>query len=434
MEGPHGRHPLTSNLYSKVSQKQESEPELVSQTEGQPIISKGSNAKASASLGTKQRSVGKTDNGLPDPKVLEGQINENIKNLWLAKIAKNLDFLKDPACKPPECITEITIRKNGKVIYSYPDPGKTSGLDDGIIEQVRQALPQHPEEELLSQTKNNLALYKQVLLDQKQKESNPLESVMNSLKSLANAMLHWRDSLISSTELEVTGQLPDSHQLIHELENSEMFKKRQKHLPSEDEMNVTMEAVPVVYEGDGEPLCDENNNLPPASVDTAKPILPDITHQPPPLIPQDMPPPPPPPPPDWPQSSKNKSQPVSSPPKRYAANVTDDHANAMKSLNDDFAKFDRQKLRKTETNSKEQIQQRKEAIQNADDADPMDKTLDEIRSFNKSSMKHVETNSSEHIADREKVASKTPWEKHLDSIRSFKPETLKSTQKKDNDK
>jgi len=197
MEGPKGRHSLSSTPYSNASEEKESVAGSASKTKGQPIISEGSNAKASANLRTKQRSVGKTENGSPDPNLLAEKINNNITDLWLAKVAENIDFLKDPDAKPPECITEITIRKDGEIIYRYPDPERKFGLDAGLIEQVKQALPQHPQEELLSQTKDNLALYKQVLLDQKQNESNPVASVMNSLKSLADTMLSNQTKLIS---------------------------------------------------------------------------------------------------------------------------------------------------------------------------------------------------------------------------------------------
>jgi len=238
--------------------------------------------------------------------------------------------------------------------------------------------------------------------------------------------LHWRDSLTSSTELELTGKLPDSRKLIQELENSEKFKERKRHRSPDDEITVTMEAVPVVDEGDGKPLRDENNNPAPASVHTVEPTLPDFGHQPLSPAPQEMPPPPPPPPDSQQsQSSKSMNQPASSPPLRYGANATEDHAHSMKSLNEDFAKFDKSTLRKTETNSEEQIQQRRGA---------MDKTLDKIRSFDKSSMTTVETNSPEHIAEREKTASKTPRGELLESIKSFKPDTmLNKTSKKDKD-
>ena len=229
MEGPRGRFSSASTLYSEASDPaQESRSGSVSSTEGRPIISEGSYPKSSAGSTIMQRDIGKPGVSSPELAPLSAQIKNNIENLWLTTVAKHIHSLKDPDYNPPECISEIIIRKDGEIVYQYPDPERTTGLDDGTIEQIMQALPQHSEEELLSQTKSDLARYKQILLDHTNKKSNPAKSVMDSLRALTDTTLFWEGNLTPSTNARLTGSTTDLQQdLIDELKNSPLFKRMQ---------------------------------------------------------------------------------------------------------------------------------------------------------------------------------------------------------------
>ena len=175
-----------------------------------------------------QRDIGKPGVSSPELAPLADQIKNNIENLWLATVAKHIHSLKNPDYKPSECISEIIIRKDGEIVYQYPDPERTTGLDDKTIEQIMQALPQHSEEELLSQTKSDLAHYKQILLDHTNKKSNPAKSVMGSLRALTDTTLFWEGNLTPSTNTRLTGSTTDLQQdLIDELKKSPLFKRKQ---------------------------------------------------------------------------------------------------------------------------------------------------------------------------------------------------------------
>ena len=231
MEGPRSSFSSASTLYSEASdpaQESRSRSGSVSSTEGRPIISEGSYPKSSAESTIRQRDIGKPGVSSPALAPLTAQIKNNIENLWLTTVAKHIHSLKDPDYTPPECISEIIIRKDGEIVYQYPDPERTTGLDDGLIEQIMQALPRHSEKELLSQTKSDLAHYKQILLDHTNKKSNPAKSVMDSLRALTDTTLFWEGNLTPSTNARLTGSTTDLQQdLIDELKNSPLFKRMQ---------------------------------------------------------------------------------------------------------------------------------------------------------------------------------------------------------------
>ncbi len=245
MEGPNRKGSLPAQHYtgtSPESRRKEQAKEPVSKTSGESIISQSANQSTTAvpDETTHSRVIATTDRHAHDTGTIKKQVDENIKALWLVKVAQVLPLLANPSSKP-ECISHLTITIDDKVVYKYPDPERTAGLDDNLIQQLLEALPNTDEETTLLETKNSLSLYKQALLDEKQQEQDAVESTNNDLIQIIQGTYYWHNTN-HHAEYTVSGQLTDTDRLIRELEENQKFKEMQKEYASET--SVDNESLP----------------------------------------------------------------------------------------------------------------------------------------------------------------------------------------------